>query len=281
MPFGPSSTPPPVPAGIPCWIELACREQATAERFYGGLFGWAYSTIRDPATPDGRYAVASLDGKPTGGLYRAASHGPVGWVPNISVPHTASAAEWVEHLGGRITLGPAPIPHRGTILHAIDACGAPVVFWEVPPDWEFATGTPNTFSGVDLNTHDGVAADHFYTKLFNYSSHQIGDGDSLDYAEWMIEHTPVLYRYVMGAEYGQDTPPHWLVYFDIDPLRGTDAVAGEAIMLGGTVVLQPYDTPFGRMAILADPEGSVFAVIDHSRVTDGWGRAEVDDPYDD
>jgi hypothetical protein len=52
-------------------------------------------------------------------------------------------------------------------------------------------------------------------------------------------------------------------------------------MLGGQVVIQPYDTPFGRLAILADPDGAVFAVIDHSRVLDGVGRAEVDDPYDD
>jgi hypothetical protein len=34
------------------------------------------------------------------------------------------------------------------------------------------------------------------------------------------------------------------------------------------------------MAILADPDGAVFAVIDHSRSVD-FGRAEVDDPYDD
>ena len=38
---------------------------------------------------------------------------------------------------------------------------------------------------------------------------------------------------------------------------------------------------FGRMAILADPDGAVFAVIDHSRTLDDVGRAEVDDPYDD
>ena len=281
MAIGPSSTPSPVPAGIPCWIELACREQAVAERFYGALFGWEYTTQRDPATSDGRYAIAALGTVPVGGLYRAAQGAPLGWMPHISVPHTASAAEWVEHLGGRITLGPVAIPDRGTIMHAVDACGAPVVFWEVPPNWEFVTGIPNTFSGADLNTHDGVAADHFYTKLFTYASHQIGDGEALDYVEWLIEHEPVLYRYVMGSEYSLETPPHWLVYFDIDPARGVDAVAGEALMHGGTVVIQPYDTPFGRMSILADPEGAVFAVIDHSRVAEGWGRAEVDDPYDD
>jgi hypothetical protein len=52
-------------------------------------------------------------------------------------------------------------------------------------------------------------------------------------------------------------------------------------MLGGSVVVQPYDTSFGRVAILADPDGAVFAVIDHSRTLDDVGRAEVDDPYDD
>jgi predicted enzyme related to lactoylglutathione lyase len=72
-----------------------------------------------------------------------------------------------------------------------------------------------------------------------------------------------------------------MVYFKIDPASGTDAACGRVLKLGGQVVIQPYDTAFGRMAILADPDGSVFAVIDHSRVLEGVGRAEVDDPYDD
>jgi predicted enzyme related to lactoylglutathione lyase len=71
-----------------------------------------------------------------------------------------------------------------------------------------------------------------------------------------------------------------MVYFEVNPARGADAAAGQAIMLGGNVLVEPYDTSFGRMAILADPDGAVFAVIDHSRSVD-FGRAEVDDPYDD
>ncbi|MFE0021576.1 VOC family protein [Amycolatopsis sp. NPDC059021] len=281
MPSGPPSPPSPVATGLPCWIELGCQDEAAAQRFYGGLFGWQYTTKRDPATPDRRYSIATSGGVQASGLYRASAQSPQGWVPHLAVPHTASAAEWVVHLGGRVTLGPLPIPHRGAILHVIDACGAPLVLWEVPPDWQFATGRPNTFSGADLNTHDGASADHFYCKLFTYSSHQIGDGESMDYAEWMVEHEPVLYRYVMGPEYRRDTPPHWLVYFDVDPVRGSDAAAADALALGGAVVIEPYDTPFGRVAILADPDGSVFAVIDHSRAAETWGSAEVDDPYDD
>jgi hypothetical protein len=276
-----SARPSPVPAGLPCWVEVSCLDEAVTKQFYTGLFGWKYGVRRDPAAPTGRYWIASMGGTPTSVLYQRGTRSAPGWTLHISVPHTASAAEWVEHLGGTVTLGPMAIPGRGNILHAVDACGAPVVFWETPEDWEFATDEPNAFSGADLNTHDGVAADHFYTKLFTYSCHQIGDGESVDYAEYLIDHTPVLYRYVMGAEYRRDTPPHWMVYFEVDPARGVDATAGQALMLGGSVVVQPYDTPFGRVAILADPDGAVFAVIDHSRTLDDVGRAEVDDPYDD
>jgi uncharacterized protein len=272
---------PVIPSGIPCWIELGCNDEPTIQQFYGGLFGWRYQLRRDPATPTGRYSVATLNGVPVGGCYRVGAGGPAGWTIHLAVQNTASTAEWVETLGGRITLGPIEIPERGNILHAVDPSGAPIVFWRPPASWAFGTGTTNTFTGADLNTHDGVAADHFYTKLFNYTSHQIGDTTTVDYVEWLLAHEPVLYRYVMGSEYQPDTPPHWMVYFEVDPARGTDAAAGHALMLGGTVVVQPYDTPFGRMAILADPDGAVFAIIDHTRVLEDWGRAEVDDPFDD
>ncbi|WP_370943409.1 VOC family protein [Amycolatopsis sp. cg5] len=275
------SVPRVLPSGIPCWIELTTTDEARAQHFYSNLFGWQYATNRDPATPTRRYSIASLNGVAVGGLYTGARNQPPGWTVHLSVQHTASAAEWVTELGGKVTLGPIAIPHRGSILHAIDASGAPVVFWEPDESWEFGTGVANTFSGADLNVHDGEAADHFYCRLFNYQSHQIGDAETVDYAEWCIEHEPVLYRYVMGREYLPTTPPHWMVYIKVDPAKGTDAVAGQALLHGGTVVIEPYDTPFGRVAILADPDGAVFAIIDHEYIADNVGRAEVDDPYDD
>jgi predicted enzyme related to lactoylglutathione lyase len=281
MSLGSSAIEPAIPSGIPCWVELACSDEAVTQHFYSSLFGWHYALRRDPATPTGRYSIASLGGVQVGGMYRAATGALPGWTVHLAVQHTDSTAEWVESLGGRLTLGPLKIPDRGSILHAIDPTGAEVVFWKPPGNWEFGAGVPNTFSRADLNTHDGEAADHFYCRLFNYMSQQIGDGVTVDYAAWHIDQIPVLFRYVMGPEYTPDTPPHWMVYFEVDPARGTDAAAGQAIMLGGNVVIQPYDTAFGRIAILADPDGAVFAVIDHSIILEDIGRAEVDDPYDD
>ncbi|TWH22924.1 VOC family protein [Prauserella rugosa] len=269
-----------LPAGTPCWIELATPDDAAARAFYGELFGWEFDVRRDPAPVTHRYSIATLNGWETGGLYQAGPHQPTGWIPHLAVTNAAATVEWVQHLGGLVTLGPVDIPDRGSVVHAIDPSGAPVVFWQLAPSWTFAKLLPGTFSGVDLNTHDASRADDFYGKLFGYTSQQIGT-DGIDYLEWRINAEPVLYRYVLAAEQ-RHQQPHWTVYLQVDPHRGTDAVAGHAIMLGGQVVTAPFDSPFGRVAVLADPSGAVFSVVDHSRSVDlGTGRAEVDDPYDD
>jgi hypothetical protein len=281
MALGPLTTPSILPSGIPCWVELAALDEGAAQQFYNGLFGWTYYLNRDPAAPNGRYLIASLGTTDVGGIYRAAPDQPSLWTINVSVHSTANAAEWVQHLGGTVTLGPVAIPNRGSILHATDPAGAPVVFWQAPADWDFGSGAPNTFASADLNTHDGEAADGFFCRLFNYTARQIGEVRGVDYVEWLMEQQPVLYRYVMGPEYPPETLPHWMVYFEVDPARGTDATAGHALMLGGRVVAEPYDTPWGRIAILADPGGAVFSIVDRTQIAGEWGRAEVDDPYDD
>lgn len=270
-----------IPSGLPCWIELATTDEAAAQDFYGQLFGWTFRIARDSSVPTARYLTASLHNLDVAGLHQSWAGWASAWMVRVSVASTVHAAGWVEHLGGKLLLGPIDVPHRGSVLHAMDPSGAPVVLWAVPPDWEFTTGLPNTFSSADLNTHDGAATDYFFSRLFNYKSVRIGDQPGLDYVEWRLDQQPVLYRYVMGPEYHPDTAPHWMVYFEVEPARGTDATAGHALMLGGGVVVEPYDSPWGRTAVLADPMGATFSIVDRSRTTKDWGRAEVDDPYDD
>lgn len=268
-----------LPAGTPCWVELASTDAVAARQFYSELFGWDVHVQHDPSTPDRRYAIASRELTQTAGI-RQARDPHSGWSIHLAVHNIAGAVEWVEHLGGAATLGPIEIPERGSILHATAPGGVHVVFWEPAPTWQFATGSPGAFAGADLYTHGAGASDDFFCRLFNFTSEQIGLG-AIDYAEWRLDGAPVLYRYVMGSDYLTTTPAHWLVHFTVDPAGGTDATAGQAIMLGGTVLIEPYDTPFGRIAVLADPAGEVFAVIDHSRAIEDWQRAEVEDPHDD
>ena len=63
---------------------------------------------------------------------------------------------------------------------------------------------------------------------------------------------------MMGAPAG--TRPWWLAYFAV---ADTAAAVAAARIAGGTLLSGPDDTPFGfgRMALLADPEGATFAVV--------------------
>jgi predicted enzyme related to lactoylglutathione lyase len=48
------------------------------------------------------------------------------------------------------------------------------------------------------------------------------------------------------------------VYFGV---ADADATVAKATELGGSVLVPPFDTPVGRMAVIGDPQGAVFSII--------------------
>jgi predicted enzyme related to lactoylglutathione lyase len=51
---------------------------------------------------------------------------------------------------------------------------------------------------------------------------------------------------------------YWRVYFGVDD---TDAVAAQVVDLGGSVLRAAEDTPYGRIAEVADPTGVQFSLL--------------------
>jgi uncharacterized protein len=266
-----------LPAGAPCWVELSTGDDERALTFYAGLFGWEYTATADSTVMTGRYLIARREGFGVAGIFQ--TDRPSGWMPHFSVTDTAAAADRTVVAGGSVELGPLDLPRYDSIAYARDPVGGPVVLRCPPAGWVFTTGAVGTFASADLNTHDGPVSDEFYCRMFGYQSEQIGNGADIDYAEWRLGGQPVLYRYVMGPEYPADTPAHWLLYFVADPVEGTDATAVRALQLGGGIAVEPYDSPLGRAAVLTDPGGAPFAVIDPLDSPENR-RAEVEDPND-
>jgi uncharacterized protein len=52
-----------------------------------------------------------------------------------------------------------------------------------------------------------------------------------------------------------DVPAHWNVTFAVDD---ADAIAAKATELGGKVIVPPFDAPWVRMTVVADPQGATF-----------------------
>ena len=44
----------------------------------------------------------------------------------------------------------------------------------------------------------------------------------------------------------------------------TDASAAKVTELGGSVIVPPFDTPIGKMAVVTDPQGAVFSLFQAS-----------------
>jgi predicted enzyme related to lactoylglutathione lyase len=61
----------------------------------------------------------------------------------------------------------------------------------------------------------------------------------------------------MNEEWGE-IPPHWMVYFAVSD---ADATVERVSQAGGKSQMPPFDTPVGRIGIVADPQGAVFTLI--------------------
>jgi predicted enzyme related to lactoylglutathione lyase len=119
--------------------------------------------------------------------------------------------------------------------------------------------TPGTFSWVDLGTTDPAAARAFYTSLFGWQTEDTDSGDGSVYTVCRLGDDAVCALYEMPADLrATGAPPSWTSYVTVERV---DDAAARALELGGTVISKAFDVlDAGRMALLADPHGAVFAV---------------------
>jgi len=131
--------------------------------------------------------------------------------------------------------------------------------------------TRGRFVWHELMTKDPQAAQDFYTKVVGWTTAKF-DGAGVDYTMWMSGEAPVggVMALTPDAE-AMGARPAWTAYIEVPDV---DATLEQAVKLGGSVIV-PADTvdQVGRFAVLADPQGAVFAVI-----TSATPIAEETDP---
>jgi uncharacterized protein len=243
-----------------CWIELATSNQNAAKRFYAALFGWAARDV--PIGPDAVYSLLELQGRIAAGAFtispsESAAGIPPHWHLYVAVASADQAAKKAAELGGKVVEAPFDVMDRGRAAVVQDPTGAFFSVWQGNQRPGIGvTGEAGAFCWADLNTPDQARAKTFYESLFGWKLTP-GQGKESGYLHILnggnyIGGVPPAHRN------GANHPPHWLIYF---AAADVDKTFQRAKDMNARTLLRPMDFEgVGRVAMLADPQGAVFAL---------------------
>jgi uncharacterized protein len=265
--------------GVPAFADTSHPDPDAAAEFYGQLFGWELENVLPPDAP-GKYFVGRIRGGDVAAVGSIPEGGPATatWRTYIWVESADEAAAKVRAAGGSVISEPVDVPpDAGRTAVFADPEGAEFRVWQAYENKgaqivnEHGSVVLNT-----LNTRNVDAAKRFYSSVFGWGTFMLegaremwtvaGFGDHLG-----RENPGERERLAqLGAPEGfedvvagidaipddqPDAPAHWGVTFAVDD---ADAIAEKAVELGGKVLVTPFDVPWVRLTVIADPHGAVF-----------------------
>ncbi|MEY2450485.1 MAG: uncharacterized protein QOD92_59 [Acidimicrobiaceae bacterium] len=242
------------PVGAPCWVDLFTSDPEVSVEFYSRLFGW---TAEPPNDEFGGYINFNKDGiRIAGAMKNDGSGNPDVWSVYLATADAQATADAAVANGGQVYVPPMPVGDLGTMLLLGDAGGAAIGAWQPGEHKGFGIlGEPGTPSWFELHTDDYEASSAFYRDVFGWDTHVVADEPGFRYTT-LGEGDDALAGVMDATAFlPEGVPAHWSIYFGV---KDVDAALAEALELGGSVVLPAEDTPYGRLATLADPTGALF-----------------------
>ncbi|MFG2293934.1 VOC family protein [Streptomyces sp. NPDC048603] len=248
--------------GTPCWVDASLPDVEAGKRFYGELFGWTFTA---PSAQYGGYTqaysrgrnVAALAPKPDGRM-------PTVWGVYLYTADAYAAARRIRSAGGQMVMEPMPVGPYGTAAMAADPGGAVFGLWQPGTHHGFeASMVPYTYCWTEVYTRARDAVDTFYAQVFGYVAEDQEDA-GIEYRTWSPPGSPpgpdtaVAGRTLITEAFPEFMPAHFLVYFAVPDV---DESVATVRRLGGRVSADPFDTPYGRIAVVADNQGAAFALL--------------------
>ena len=245
------------PIGSPCWADLWTSDVEGSAQFYGEIFGWE---AQEPSPEHGGYFMFTRDGAPVAGGMGDMPDTPAQnvWKIYLSTDDIAKTVGAAESQGAQIVSPPMAVDDLGTQAVLIDPTGAHLGAWQPGTFPGFTvlneTGAPSWF---ELHTRDHTAAVSFYRSVFRWDTNSVGDSDEFRYTTMRDPNGGEDLAGIMDARafLPEGVPSHWSVYWEVDD---PGAIVAKVRSLGGSVVMDATDTPYGRLATVTDPAGAQF-----------------------
>jgi len=244
------------PVGSPCWVDLWTSDVEGSQKFYGELLGWEAS---EPNPEFGGYFMFTRDGVDiAGGMGDMGPDMPAdnSWKIYLATDDVAATVEQTLAQGGQVLVPPMPVADLGIQVVLADPTGARVGAWEPKSFPGFTVvlehGAP---SWSELFTRQYDTSVDFYRSVFHWETTVVGDEDGFHYTAMGDPMGGENLAGIMDASafLPEGVPDHWSIYWEVDDMEASLAIVTS---LGGTVIDGPADTPYGRMATIAEPTGT-------------------------
>jgi len=246
-------------AGVPVWTDLMTTNPEAARAFYTELFGW---TAQEPNEQFGGYWNFLRDGQPiAGGMQSQPDQGvPDVWSVYLRTEDAEKTVAAVAEKGGQVIAPAMAVADLGVMAVVGDPTGAMIGIWQPGTHVGFsAVAEPSAPAHFELFTRDHPAAVGFYRDVFGWNTKTVGDTDDFRYTILVNAADEPLAGIMDAAAFlPAGVPAHWSVYFATEDV---DATLAKAVELGGKIVAEAVDTPYGRLATAADTTGAVFKLV--------------------
>ncbi len=240
------------------WTDLNTTDQEAAKQFYADLFGWELTDM--PVGEGFAYTMAAIDGQSVAAIAgqmpaQQDTGAPPAWNSYITVEDADATAARATELGATVHAAPFDAIEAGRMAVIQDPQEAWFLIWQ--PRRHIGAGlvnAPGALCWNELGTPDLGGSARFYRELFGWTTAPMEGTDS----------PYLVITSAAGTSNGgirppapPGSPPFWLVYFATADLQASLAKVAE---LGGTVLAGDLSVGPGRIAIVEDPQGAVFAL---------------------
>jgi uncharacterized protein len=244
--------------GRPCWADVTSPDVDATAAFYAELFGWQVE--QDSRPEAGGYTMLSQGGKHVAAASRPMRDGmPYVWTVYLATDDLDATAQAVREAGGTVMMDPFDVFDAGRMTVAADPSGAVFGLWQAGTHvGSQLRGEPGTLNWAEVQTHDRAAAQPFYEQVFGYATRTTDMGEGGEYVVFELEGEPAAGLIEIGSDWGE-VPSNWSVVFQVADCDGAVATVQEQ---GGRLLHGPRDLEgIGRFAVVADPWGAAFQVI--------------------
>jgi hypothetical protein len=239
------------PNGTPCWVDYGVADIEAAKSFYTAVLDWTYSG----GEPEfGGYLICQAKARDAAGMGpQQDPSDPPRWTTYFATDDAAATAARITEAGGTVLFPPMEVGPMGTMAIARDPQGNPFGLWQ----GGLNTGVkiynePGALVWNEAAVDDPAAARKFYAAVFGFSFDEV-DG-AAGYTTFAAGANPL-----GGLGGHQDgSPKGWTACFSV---TSTDGAVSAVEAGGGKVTMPAMDTEFGRFAVVEDPWGAPFSVM--------------------